>query len=225
MVNKKNFGVVLVIILWLIYSLILSTKTYSDKYLTNIYWENKFKELNIKDEIDFLSQKIIDWARSEVENKTTYKDWYYAWWYPPEEYWVCTDVVWRALKNAWINLKSEIDKDIKNNLSSYPRVNYKPDKNIDFRRVPNLKVYFDRYYASLTIKVLPWNKENLEKWKPWDIVVFWKPHNHVWIISDKRSKYWVPLMIHNSAPVAKENDSLYYWDKNLSKIIWHYRVK
>lgn len=215
----------MVIILWLAYSLILTLNQNSSSYLSEIYWENKFKEVKIKDKIDSLSQQIIDWARTEVVNKTVYKDGYYAWGYPPEEYWVCTDVVWRALQYAWIDLKSKVDNDIKNNLSAYPRVNFKPDKNIDFRRVPNLKVYFDRHYTSLTTEILPWNKDNLKKWQPWDIVVFGRPHNHVWIVWDKRNKYWVPLLIHNSAPIAKENDALYYWDKKISKIIWHYRIK
>jgi uncharacterized protein YijF (DUF1287 family) len=31
--------------------------------------------------------------------------------------WVCTDVIWRALENAWIKLKKLMDEDIKNNKS------------------------------------------------------------------------------------------------------------
>lgn len=168
---------------------------------------------------------ILEWARKEVKNKTNYKSWYYSWGYPPADEWVCTDVVWRALKNAWINFKELVDSDIKNNILKYSRVEWKPDKNIDFRRVPNLKVFLDRNALELTSEVIPWDINNLEEWQPWDIVIFWKPKDHIAIISDKRNKEWVPFMIHNSAPTPREDDWLIYWDKNVSPIIGHYRWK
>ncbi len=179
---------------------------------------------------------IVQWARKEVENKTTYKSWYYSGWYPPKNEWVCTDVVWRALKNAWYDLKSMIDKDIKNNIWAYKRVAWKPDPNIDFRRVPNLQTYLERHAIKLTTKVIPWNIENLKQWQPWDIVIFWNHWNnrvktqskaldHTAIISDKRNRQGVPYMIHNSAPVPREQDWLLYWNKNVSRIIGHYRLK
>ncbi len=42
-----------------------------------------------------------------------------------------------------------IDSDIKNNLAQHPRVEGKPDTNIDFRRVPNLKIFFERYATKI----------------------------------------------------------------------------
>ena len=168
---------------------------------------------------------ILKWAREEVNNKTTYKSAYYSWGYPPQNEWVCTDVVWRALLNAWINLKDLVDSDIKNNITFYSRVEWKADKNIDFRRVPNLDVYLSRKAIKLTNEVLPLNLENLIEWQPWDIVIFWKPKDHIAIVSDKRNKQWVPYIIHNSAPIPKENDWLIYWDQNISPIIGHYRWK
>ena len=179
---------------------------------------------------------IVEWARWEVENKTTYKSWYYSGGYPPKNQWVCTDVIWRALKNAGYDLKSMIDKDIKNNLWAYKRVAWKPDPNIDFRRVPNLQTYLERHAIKLTTKIIPWDIENLKQWQPWDIVIFWnhwtnivktqsKALDHTAIISDKRNRKWVPYIIHNSAPVPKEQDWLVYWNENISKIIWHYRLK
>ena len=168
---------------------------------------------------------ILDWARNEVKNKTHYKSAYYSWGYPPKNEWVCTDVVWRALQNAWIDLKFLIDNDIKNNKTKYKRINWKPDPNIDFRRVPNLDTFLKRNAISLTIKITPWDVENLKKWQWWDIVIFDKPKSHTAIISDKRNKQWVPYMIHNSAPIPREDDRLIYWDKNVSKIIGHYRWK
>jgi hypothetical protein len=166
---------------------------------------------------------ILQWARNEVKNKTNYKSDYYSWGYPPENEWVCTDVVWRALKNAWIDLKSLIDSDIKNNISKYSRVEWKPDPNIDFRRVPNLDTFLKRNAISLTTEVIPWDIENLKQWQAWDIVTFDVPKNHTAIISDKRNKQWVPYMIHNSAPTPREDDWLVYWNENVSKIMGHYR--
>ena len=179
---------------------------------------------------------IVEGARGEVKNKTTYKSWYYSWGYPPKNEWVCTDVVWRALKNTWYDLKKMIDWDISKNISKYSRVAWKPDSNIDFRRVPNLETYLKRNAVSLTTKVIPNDIKNLEQWQAWDIVIFWNHWNnrvktqkkaldHTAIISDKRNKNWVPFIIHNSAPVPKENDWLIYWDENISKIIGHYRLK
>jgi len=168
---------------------------------------------------------ILQWARNEVKNKTNYKSAYYSWGYPPKNEWVCTDVVWRALKNAWIDLKTLMDNDIKNNISKYKRVEWKPDPNIDFRRVPNLDTFLQRKANSLTIELISWNIENLKEWQAWDIVTFDKPKNHTAIISDKRNKLWVPYIIHNSAPTPREDDWLIYWNENISKIIGHYRWK
>lgn len=200
-------------------------------YQYNSYTSSFLKVENITTSTDIDSDwindinDIIEWAKEEVKNKTNYKSWYYSWGYPPENEWVCTDVIWRALKNAWIDFKSLVDSDIKQNVSKYSRVEWNPDTNIDFRRVPNLKVFLDRKAIKLTTEIIPWNIENLKKWQAWDIVIFWKPKDHIAIISDKRNIDWVPYMIHNSAPIPREDDWLIYWDKNISPIIGHYRWK
>jgi len=168
---------------------------------------------------------ILQGARYEIKNKTNYKSAYYSWGYPPKNEWVCTDVIWRALQNAWINLKKLMDEDISINTNKYSRVNWKPDPNIDFRRVSNLDTFLKRNAISLTLKIIPRDIENLKNWQAWDIVTFDKPKNHTAIISDKRNKDWVPYIIHNSSPIPREDDWLIYWDKDISKIIGHYRWK
>lgn len=165
----------------------------------------------------------IEWARKEVRNRTNYRSAYYIWWYPPNNEWVCTDVVWRAFKNAWYNLKKLVDTDIKNNTNNYPRVNNNPDPNIDFRRVVNLKVFFDKYATNLTTEIIPWDKDNMKEWQPWDIVIFWEPHTHIAIVSDKRDSSWEPYMIHNGAPVPTEELIIKHRNDNISKIVGHYR--
>jgi len=168
---------------------------------------------------------ILQWARKEVKNKTNYMSAYYAGWYPPKNEWVCSDVIRRALQNAGINLKELVDKDIFQNISVYPRTEWKPDSNIDFRRVPNLKIYMERNLYNFTKEVIPWNVENLQEWQPWDIVVFWKPKDHIAIISDRRNKDGVPYIIHNSAPTPREDDWLVYWATEVSPIVGHFRWK
>ena len=114
---------------------------------------------------------ILEGAKLEAQRKPRYNSEYYAGGYPPDDEGVCTDVIWRALKNAGYSLKEMVDEDIKNNTDKYPRVGGKPDPNIDFRRVPNLKVYFEKNQLSLTLDL---NK--IEEWQPGDIVAFGKSH-------------------------------------------------
>ena len=92
-------------------------------------------------------------AKAEVQRKPVYKDGYYRGGFPPETEGVCTDVIWRALRDAGYDLKSMVDEDIKLNTDLYPRVNGSPEPNIDFRRAQNLVVFFNRYAQVLTTDV------------------------------------------------------------------------
>ncbi|WP_353892684.1 DUF1287 domain-containing protein [Proteinivorax hydrogeniformans] len=147
--------------------------------------------------------EIVNAARYEVKQRTKYQSNYYAGGYPPDDEGVCTDVIWRGLKGAGINLKDLMDKDIKNNIELYPRTNGLREPNIDFRRVPNQYVFFERFAESLTTEIIPGDIENLKKWQPGDIVVF-KGLNHVAIVSDRRARDGTPFIIHNSPPFASE---------------------
>ena len=170
------------------------------------------------------SEDILIGARKDVSNKPTYVSKYYAGGYPPDNEGVCTDVIWRALKEAGYNLKDMVDEDIKNNVQDYPRVEGTPDTNIDFRRVPNLKVFFDRNYEKLTTDIIPNDIENLSEWQGGDIVIFASPNQHIAIVSDKRNKEGVPYIIHNAGPTTKEVNELEYWNDYISPIVGHYRI-
>ncbi len=170
-------------------------------------------------------EDILEWARAEIKNKTQYKSAYYAGGYPPENEGVCTDVVWRALQNAGIDIKSQIDLDIQNNTEVYTRVAGKPDPNIDFRRVPNLDTFLKRYTTSLTTKIIPEDIVNLSEWQPGDIVMFSFPNQHTGIISDKRDTKGVPYIIHNYSDFPREDVWVFYADKKKFPIIGHYRWK
>lgn len=189
-----------------------------------IYSAEDFGIETIKSNTDFDNDGIDDYtdilqgARIDAENKPTYRSAYYSGGYPPDDEGVCTDVIWRALKNAGYLLKDMVDEDIKNNVSLYPRVEGKPDPNIDFRRVPNLIVYFKRNHISLTIDLT-----EIDQWQPGDIVVF--SNDHVGIISDKRNEKGIPYLIHNGAQPNREEDGLEFYNENWRNITYHFRLK
>ena len=147
--------VVIFTITFLIVCIVLGAMIISNKN-KQYYTEEDFNIERLISQTDYDNDGIDDYtdilegARIEAKNKPKYKSAYYSGGYPPEDEGVCTDVIWRALKNAGYMLKDMIDEDIKNNVDKYPRVQGKPDPNIDFRRVPNLKVYFERNQISLT---------------------------------------------------------------------------
>ena len=160
---------------------------------------------------------ILQGAKQEAKNRPTYKSAYYAGGYPPDNEGVCTDVIWRALKNAGYMLKNMVDEDIANNIEAYPGVAGAPDPNIDFRRVPNLKVYFDRNQISLTTDLT-----QIDKWQPGDIVIFGT--SHIGIISDKRNEKGIPYLLHNGGQPIREEDILEAYNQH-EPISGHYRMK
>lgn len=189
----------------------------------NVYYAKDFDIETVISKTDYDNDGIDDYtdilqgAKIETENKPTYKSAYYSGGYPPDNKGVCTDVIWRALKNAGYSLKDMVDEDIKNNIDKYPRVDGKPDSNIDFRRVPNLKVYFERNQINLTTDL-----SKIEEWQPGDIVVFGS--SHIGIISDKRNKKGIPYLLHNGGQPLREEDILEVYNI-YEPITGHYRMK
>lgn len=153
---------------------------------------------------------IVMSARAYIATSPTYKSAYYDGGYPTDGCGVSTDVIWQALLGAGIDLKSAIDADIKENVEAYPNVKT-PDPNIDFRRVNNLWVYFERNAISLTT-----DKSRVEEWQAGDIIVF---EGHIGICSDKRNRKGVPYVIHLTSHGGFEDDHLF-----LYKVVGHYRV-
>lgn len=188
-----------------------------------VYTANDFNITTITSQSDYDNDGIDDYtdilqgARIEAQNKPTYRSVYYAGGYPPENEGVCTDVIWRAFKNAGYSLKDMIDEDIKNNVSAYPRVEGKPDPNIDFRRVPNLKVYFERNHITLTNDLT-----QIAEWQPGDIVIF--GNSHIGIISDKRNEKGIPFLIHNGGQPLREENILELYNEH-NPISAHFRLK
>lgn len=163
---------------------------------------------------------IVQGARAEVKRGTVYDASYYSNGYPPEGRGACTDVIWRAYKEAGYDLKALLDQDIKLAPAAYGPAGSNPEPAIDFRRATNLQIFFSRHGQSLTTDVKPGQVDNLVEWQPGDIVLFDHPKEHIGIISDRRRRDGVPLLIHNAGPQASEGDYLLTWP---TAITGHYR--
>lgn len=154
-------------------------------------------------------------ARIDAQNKPRYDGAYWQGGYPPQDIGVCTDLVWRAFDYAGYDLKTLVDADIAADPALYPGLDDGvPDPNIDFRRVRNLKVFFDRHAVPLTLDLA-----QTEQWQPGDIVTF---RTHIGIVSDKRNADGLPYLIHNSGQPLREENALgklaLFW-----QITGHYR--
>ena len=155
---------------------------------------------------------ILNNVRKYIETKPKYKSKYYETGYPNDEYGVCTDVVAFGLKDAGYDLMELVNEDIQTNKEKY---NIEViDKNINFRRVKNLQVYFENNAISLTTDIT-----DIKEWQGGDIVIF---KNHIGIVSDKRNKKGITFIIHHANPFQKyyEEDVLEYMDD----IVGHYRI-
>ena len=154
-------------------------------------------------------------ARLDAQNMPRYDGSYHAGGYPPDDIGVCTDVVWRAFKNAGYDLKGMVDMDIARCPQDYPGAN-PADPNIDFRRVANLDVFFSKYALSLTTDIY-----DISQWQPGDIVVF-ENNSHIGIVSDRRNEDGVTLLIHNSGQRNREEDRL---TRSGAAVVAHYRFE
>ena len=182
------------------------TYTAEDFGIQTVLSDEDFNENGVDDYTD-----ILLGARADAKNHPTYNGAYYEGGYPPDDIGVCTDVVWRAFKNAGYSLRDMVDQDIKARSESYPKVE-KPDNNIDFRRVRNLRIFFEEHAISLTLDI-----NEIADWQPGDIVIF-EDDKHIGIISDKRNKDGQPYVIHNGGQPNREEDYL-----RKSTVTGHYR--
>lgn len=189
---------------------LLPIKTYSaeDFHIKTVHSAVDFNRNGTDDYTDFLNG-----ARKDAQKRPRYDAAYVAGGYPSDDTGVCADVAWRAFREAGYSLKDMVDRDIRKNCGQYPGVNGKPDPNIDFRRVVNLKVYFERHAESLTLDL-----DRIAEWQPGDIVTF--STTHIGIVSDRRDEKGIPLLIHNSGQPRREEDGL---PERASEISGHFR--
>ena len=132
---------------------------------------------------------------------------------------VCADEVIRPYRAVGVDLQKEVHEDMKQNFSAYPRrlrwLAWRPDANIDHRRVPNLMVFFSRKGETLGIT------NRAEDYTPGDLVTWDLGGNvpHIGIVVDQKSaasgRY---MIVHNIGQGPRMEDVLFNW-----KITGHYR--
>lgn len=209
---KKTLLIIGIIFLLIIFTYVIyyiPKKMFTNKdfkindYISNIDMDND----GIDDQTDILNN-----VREYIKTKPKYKSKYYHGGYPDDGYGVCTDVVGYGLKYAGYDLRELVNEDIKNNFQEYNIEII--DKDIDFRRVANLIVYFRNKHINLTTDIY-----EINEWQGGDIVVF---KNHIGIVSDMRNKKGIPYVIHHANPLQLfyEEDILEY----RSDILGHFRV-
>ncbi|PHR92300.1 MAG: DUF1287 domain-containing protein [Robiginitomaculum sp.] len=160
---------------------------------------------------------VVQAAQSRTLLSVRYDPKYVSLSYPggdvPADTGVCTDVVIRTYRAAFgFDFQKAVHEDMKANFSAYPKSwgLKRPDKNIDHRRVPNLERFLKRQGASLPIT------KNAEDYHAGDIVS-WRLGGrlpHIGIVSNKKSEWGTPLIIHNIGSGVVEDDLLFNTDIN-----------
>lgn len=158
----------------------------------------------IDDQKDFLQS-----VRNYIATKPKYKSKYYRMGYPDDGFGVCTDVIAFGLRGAGYDLMELVNADIRANKKMYQLDVV--DKNIDFRRVNNLRIFFERNAKSLTTDLT-----DIKEWQGGDIIVF---KTHIGVVSDKRNWRGIPFIIHNGGFHFEEDILEYRTD-----IVGHFRM-
>lgn len=136
----------------------------------------------------------------------------------PADRGVCTDVVIRAFRAAGVDLQREVHEEMQADFDAFPKLwgLSRPDPNIDHRRVPNLRVLFERRGKSLPVTLAP------EDYLPGDVVTWLlnsRGQTHIGLVSDRRDpESGRFLIIHNIGRGAEAEDILFNW-----RITGHYR--
>ncbi|QJB68945.1 DUF1287 domain-containing protein [Parasphingorhabdus halotolerans] len=163
---------------------------------------------------------LVKAARSQVGVTTIYSQAYHGIDYPngdfPRKSGACTDVIIRAYRDGLgLDLQKLIHLDMEKAFSAYPKIwgLHATDRNIDHRRVPNMRTFFKRRGA-----VEPFSKDPND-WLPGDIVtsIIGGKLAHCGIVSDRKTGN-LPLLIHNVGAGTREENRLFAWP-----ITGHYR--
>ena len=158
------------------------------------------------------ADQLVAAARRQVGVTLTYDAAYSKLDYPgdvPRERGVCTDVIVRAYRDALdVDLQVLVHEDMRKAFSAYPALwgLKKTDRNIDHRRVPNLRAFFKRAGAEMAIA------ERGQDYRPGDIVSQTLPGNlpHIGIVTDERTSDGSrPLVVHNIGAGARLEDVLF----------------
>ncbi|MES9844057.1 MAG: DUF1287 domain-containing protein [Candidatus Sedimenticola sp. 6PFRAG5] len=163
--------------------------------------ESALERINYKVEYD-PSYKKIDYPNGDVNKNTG----------------VCTDVVIRSYRTIGIDIQKDLHEDLAEYFDAYPSKRIwglnKSDKNIDHRRVPNLKVFFARKGVDLSVT------SNPEDYLPGDLVTWsisGSPHIGI-VVNRKRKGSARHMIVHNIGNGPELEDMLFRF-----QITGHYR--
>lgn len=144
--------------------------------------------------------------------KVTYDGRYVSIPYPggdvPAEIGVCTDVLIRAYRSLGIDLQRDVHVEMSSHFDAFPKHwgLMRPDPNIDHRRVPNLRVLFERRGDELSTTRDPAN------YAPGDLVTWTVSGSrpHIGIVTHRRARDGErPLVVHNIGSGPKLEDVLF----------------
>ena len=163
------------------------------------------------------SPPLVEAARSQIGKTLEYDPAYTVLTYPMGDVamqkGVCTDVVIRALRTQGLDLQQLVHEDMRQNFNSYPKLwdLSQADANIDHRRVPNLRRYFERHDFQI----------HDGRFQAGDIITWdlGKGLVHIGIASDRNNAQGEPLIIHNIGRGTQEEDILRRYT-----ITGHYRI-
>lgn len=168
--------------------------------------------------------KLIMHAEKQIGVTVGYDGAYVRLAYPngdvPRKTGVCTDVVIRAYRDAYgVDLQVLVHEDMKRAFSAYPR-NWglrRPDRNIDHRRVLNLRRFFARRGVALPIST------DATAYRPGDLVSQRLPGNlpHIALVTQRANADGTrPLVVHNIGAGAQLEDTLFAYP-----MTGHYRFR
>ncbi len=171
---------------------------------------------------DSLAEKLNRAALARTKAHVIYDGRYIRIPYPngdvPANIGVCTDVVVRAYRQLGIDLQRRVHEDMQRHFSRYPSKRLwgmkRTDSNIDHRRVPNLRVFFQRKGKSLAVT------KNPKDYRAGDLVTWRLPNHrpHIGIVTDQIADSGNPKIVHNIGWGPKLEDMLFDYE-----ITGHYR--
>lgn len=190
---------------------------------------------------DAFADRLVAAANARINRTLHYDPSYVRLAYPggdvADDRGVCTDVVIRAYRALGIDLQRLVHEDMRRAFRAYPaRWGLKrPDRNIDHRRVPNLRRFFTRHGRALAPSA------SADAYRPGDLVTWdlarpalgsaprlgggtprrlrYARTPHIGIVTARRSADGArPLIVHNIGAGTRLDDILFTYE-----ITGHYR--
>lgn len=165
--------------------------------------------------------RLAEAALARTHQAVTYDGRYFRITYPggdvPSHIGVCTDVVIRAYRQVGVDLQREVHEEMRAAFDAFPQLwgLSRPDPNIDHRRVPNLRRFFERRGIDLPVTGDPANYRagDLVTW----LLAGRLPHIGI-VVAEKSPDGQRPLIVHNIGKGPELADVLFSYP-----ITGHYR--